>query len=388
MKAKDQRIADLKKIITELDPQQALESSKSGAIILDIREREEIAQGSPTGAQRMGRGFLEMNIEDLIPDKASKIHVMCASGLRALFVAESLNLLGYSHVASITGGFNRWKNEGLPFEIPPTLNDDAKERYSRHILMPNVGEKGQLKLLNSRVLCIGAGGIGSPVSMYLAAAGVGYLGIVDHDVVDRSNLQRQILHAENTIGQPKVESAKQRLTGLNPSINVIAHKTHINMENVDDILKDYDIVVDGSDNIPTRYLVNDACVKLGLPNVHGAVFRFEGQVTVFWPSHPEQPAPCYRCLFPNPSTQNVVSCSQAGVLGVLPGVIGLLQAVETVKIILELGKPLLGRMLYYDALAASFHQLKLKRNPNCRFCGDNVEFPGYEDVAQICASKE
>ncbi len=384
MSTKDQRIAELTKKIPEVSPIEAKNLAESGGILLDIRESDEVAQGSPINAIRMGRAYLELNIEQEIPDHSKPVLVLCQSGLRSLFVAESMLMLGYDNVSSVKGGFTQWKNEGLPFEQPPTLNADARERYARHILMPNVGEKGQLKLMAAKVLCIGAGGIGSPVAMYLAAAGVGTLGIVDHDVVDRSNLQRQILHREDTIGIPKVESAKQTLNGLNPTINVVAHQEHIDADNVEQILSQYDLVVDGSDNIPTRYLINDACVHLGIPNVHGAVFRFEGQVTVFWPGRKTEPGPCYRCLFPTPSNELVLSCSQAGVLGVLPGVIGLLQAVETVKVLLGIGKPLIGRMMYYDALDASVTELKMKRNPDCPVCSENATWTGYHGVNVAC----
>ncbi len=384
MNAKDQRISDIQKKIPEISPAEARKLTESDAVLLDVRESDEVAQGSPIGSVRMGRAYLELNIEQEIPDHSKQILVMCQSGIRSLFASESLQMLGYSNVSSIKGGFTQWKNEGHPFELPPTLNADAKERYARHIMMPNVGEKGQLMLMNSKVLCIGAGGIGSPVAMYLAAAGVGTLGIVDHDIVDRSNLQRQILHRENTIGIPKVESAKQTLSGLNPSINVVTHQEHIDADNVEELLNQYDIIVDGSDNIPTRYLINDACVHLGKPNVHGAVFRFEGQVTVFWPGREKEPGPCYRCLFPTPSNELVLSCSQAGVLGVLPGVIGLLQAVETVKVILGIGNPLVGRMMYYDALDASVAELKMKRNPDCPVCSENATWTGYHGVDVAC----
>jgi len=384
MNAKEQRISDIKSRVPEISPSEAKKLTESGAVLLDVRETDEIAQGSPIGATRKSRSYLELTIDQDIPDTSQPIIVMCQSGMRSLFAADSLQMLGYTQVSSIKGGFTQWKNEGHPFEMPPTLDADAKERYSRHLLMPNVGEAGQLKLMQSKVLCIGAGGIGSPVAMYLAAAGVGTLGIVDHDVVDRSNLHRQIVHRESTVGTSKVESAKQTLSGLNPSINVVGHETHIDASNVEEILSQYDMVVDGSDNIPTRYLINDACVRLGIPNVHGAVFRFEGQVTVFWPGRENEPGPCYRCLFPTPSNELVLSCSQAGVLGVLPGVIGLLQAVEAVKIILEIGRPLVGRMMYYDALDASMTELKMKRNDNCPVCSKDAIWTGYHGVNAAC----
>ncbi len=386
MKAKDQRLAQLRATISEVAPKDALSMYNQGAVILDVRELDEVSQGSPKGALRIQRGFLELTIEEKVPDLDRQILLMCAGGSRSLFAADDLQRLGYLHVASVAGGFDKWKDAGLPFEIPPTLDAKARERYARHLVMPNVGVAGQVKLLKSKVLCIGAGGIGSPAALYLAAAGVGTLGIVDHDVVDRSNLQRQILHKESSIGRPKVDSARETLEAFNPSIKVVTYNEHLNSENIEKILRDFDVVIDGSDNLPTRYLVNDACVRLGIPNVHGAVFRFEGQVAVFWPSKEGGGGPCYRCLFPELSRQDAPSCAQAGVLGVLPGVIGLLQAVEGLKIILGIGRPLIGRMIYYDALDASFLELKLKSNPNCRCCGKDATFEGYENHQPVCAT--
>lgn len=268
-----------------------------------------------------------------------------------------------------------------------TLDSEARERYSRHLLMPDVGEKGQIRLLESRVLLIGAGGLGSPSAYYLAAAGVGTIGLIDHDVVDRSNLQRQILHTEDRIGMSKVESARVALAALNPGIRVQTHDTHLNRDNVEEIFGDYDVIVDGSDNLATRYLVNDACVRLSKPNVHAAVYRFEGQITVFWPASRKHPSGCYRCMFPEPPQADLApSCAEAGVLGVMPGTLGLLQAVETIKILLDLGEPLTGRMLHYDALDGRFTELRVRQNPECRYCGEGQEFPGYVDYEQVCAS--
>src|SRR2546425_6529188 len=329
MKAKDRRLAELKAAIPELMPAQALALQAQGAALIDVREADEISQGSPLGAYRLGRGYLELRIEDAVPDFTRPLVTMCNGGTRSLFAAEDLKRLGYQQLYSMTGGLARWKNEGLPFEIPSSLDQHARERYARHLMMPEVGEAGQMKLINSKVLLIGAGGLGSPAALYLAAAGVGTLGIVDHDVVDRSNLQRQILHAEARIGMAKVVSARQTLEALNPSVKVQTFETRLDSHNVDEIFSGFDVIVDGSDNFPTRYLVNDACVKLGLPNVHGSVFRFEGQVSVFWPGRAQRPGPCYRCLYPEPPPpQYAPSCAEAGVLGVLPGVIGLLQATE------------------------------------------------------------
>jgi molybdopterin/thiamine biosynthesis adenylyltransferase len=287
----------------------------------------------------------------------------------------------------MAGGFTRWKNEGLPVEVPPRFEPADRERYSRHLLMPEVGEAGQFKLMQSKVLLIGAGGLGSPAALYLAAAGVGTLGIVDHDVVDRSNLQRQVLHTDDRVGTSKVASAKKTLNALNPAVKVVGYETHLSSRNVEEIFSGYDLVVDGSDNFPTRYLVNDACVKLGIPNVHGSVFRFEGQATVFWPQYPKRRGPCYRCLYPEPPPAELApSCAEAGVLGVLPGIIGLLQATEAIKLILGIGDPLVGRLLYYDALRGRFDELALERDPSCRYCGDGAQFPGYIDYERFCAS--
>lgn len=386
MKGKDKRLAELQAAIAEVQPRDAQKLLEGGAVLIDVRERDEIANGSPDGALHLGRGFLELRVEDAVPDHATTVVVMCAGGSRSLFAAESLRNMGYSDVRSMAGGFNRWKNEGLPFSIPRQLDAIARERYSRHLLLPEVGEAGQIKLLNSKVLLIGAGGLGSPAAYYLAAAGVGTLGLVDHDVVDRSNLQRQILHTEARVGTPKVASAREAIESLNPDVKVVGYETHLDSSNVEEIFSAYDIIVDGTDNLPTRYLINDACVKLGKPNVHAAVYRFEGQLTVFWPRYEQERGGCYRCMFPEmPPPGSAPSCSEIGVLGVLPGVMGLLQAVEVLKILLSIGQPLVGRMMYYDALGARFSEFKVKRNPHCRYCGDGAEIGGYEDYAQVCA---
>lgn len=387
MKAKDRRLAELRDSIPEIAPAEAVALKDKGAVLLDVRDTDEVAQGSPVGACRLGRSFLELRVEDAIPDLERPVMVMCAGGVRSLFAAEALKRMGYRDVRSVAGGFSRWKNEGHPFEIPATLDAEARERYSRHLLMPDVGEAGQIKLLQSKVLLLGAGGLGSPAAYYLAAAGVGTLGLVDHDVVDRSNLQRQILHTEDRVGMPKVESAAVALKALNPKIKIIPYEVHLESGNVDEIFSDYDVIVDGSDNLATRYLVSDACVKLGKPNVHAAVYRFEGQLTVFWPAWDKAPSGCYRCMFPEPPPPEFApSCAEAGVLGVMPGTLGLLQAVETIKILLGIGEPLVGRMLHYDALAGRFTELKVRKNPKCRYCAEGVEFPGYQDYAAVCAS--
>ncbi len=362
-----------------------------GAALVDVREPDETAQGCAPGALRIARGFLEMRVEELVPDAGRPIVLMCASGVRSVFAAADLARLGYANVSSLAGGFARWKSEGLPVEVPRVLDAAARERYSRHLLMPEVGEAGQTRLMHSRVLLVGAGGLGSPAALYLAAAGIGTLGLVDPDVVDRSNLQRQILHTEARLGTPKVVSARHALEAINPTVTVLGHQAALTSANVEQVLDGYEVVVDGSDNFPTRYLVNDACVKLGIPNVHGAVYRFEGQVSVFWPGRRARdarpPGPCYRCIYPEPPPAEFSpSCAEAGVLGVLPGVIGLLQATETIKLLLDIGDPLVGRMLYFDALEAHFAELALQRDPACRYCGDGCAFPGYVDYERFCAT--
>ena len=387
MKAKDKRLADLKAAIPEVTPAEAAGLKDKGAVLIDVREPDEVAQGSPQGAQRIVRGFLELRVEDAVPDPAQTVLVMCAGGVRSLFAAEGLRLLGYRDVRSVAGGFNRWKQDGLPVEVPRSLSPGDRERYSRHILMPEVGEKGQMRLLDARVLMIGAGGLGSPAALYLAAAGVGKIGIVDMDVVDRSNLQRQILHTDERTGTSKVASAKATLASLNPGIEVVGIEAKIDSSNVDSILPGWDVVVDGSDNFATRYLVNDACVKHKIPNVHGSIYRFEGQVSVFWPAYPKRRGPCYRCLYPEPPPPELApSCAEAGVLGVLPGVVGTMEAVEAIKIVLGIGDPLVGRLLHYDELRQRFTELTLAPDPNCRYCAPGAKFPGYVDYEQFCSS--
>ena len=386
LSAKDRRIVELRAIIPEVTPTEAHQRQAAGALLIDVREPDEVAHGSPAGAERLVRGFLELRIEALEPDTNRELLVMCAGGLRSLFAAEGLRALGYTRVASVSGGFNRWQQDGLPVELPLTLDAAARERYSRHILMPEVGEKGQLRLLGAKVLCIGAGGLGSPAALYLAAAGIGNLTLVDDDIVDRSNLQRQILHTDDRVGEPKVESARHTLAALNPTITLVTHRVRLRSDNVEDVIRGHDVVLDGSDNFATRYLVNDACVKLGIPNVHGSIYRFEGQVSVFWPKFQHRRGPCYRCLYPAPPPPEMApSCAEAGVLGVLPGVIGTLEAVEVIKIVLGIGDPLVGRLLHYDALRQRFTELTVERNPDCLWCGDERPFPGYIDYEAFCS---
>ncbi len=379
------RLQRLRQDIPEVTPQEAFDSVRQGIPLIDVREPDEVRQGSPEGALRLGRGFLELRVEDALPEKGGPVLLLCAGGVRSLFAAESLRQLGYSDTRSVVGGFTRWKAEGVPFEVPRVLEQAERERYGRHLLMPEVGEAGQLRLLESKVLLVGAGGLGSPAAYYLAAAGVGQLTILDDDVVDRSNLQRQILHSDARVGLPKVESAKDTLSALNPSIQIHAKAERLTATNVEELLRDHDVVVDGSDNFPTRYLVNDACVQLGIPNVHGSVFRFEGQVSVF---DPAAGGPCYRCLYPEPPPPGFApSCAEAGVLGVLPGVIGTLEAVETLKVLLGTGKPLIGRVLHVDTLGPTFRTFPISRNAQCPICSEGAEFEGYVDYAQSCSVK-
>ena len=384
-------LQDLRQKMREVDPQEVSSSQKanSSVIILDVREKEEWQEGHVPGVLHIPRGFLELEVEELLPDKTTPIICQCAGGIRSLFAAKTLRDMGYEDVSSMSGGFKAWKEAGLPFEVPQVFSSVERTRYGRHIRIPEVGEKGQRQMLDSKVLIIGAGGLGSAAAYYLAAAGVGTIGIVDFDVVDASNLQRQILHTTDRIGQPKVESAKASLLALNPGIRVETHAVKLTSDNVEKILKPYDIVIDGSDNFPTRYLVNDACVLLQKPNIHGSVQRFAGQVTIFYPRrHGSHQGPCYRCLYPEPPPPELApSCAEAGVLGILPGVMGLLQAVETLKLILDQGQPLIGRLLCYDALRAQFSELKLRPDPECSYCAPGKKFPGFVDYEQFCASR-
>lgn len=352
--------------------------------LVDVREKDEVRQGYLPGAVHVPRGFLEMQAEQRLPDKDAKIVVYCAGGVRSAFAAKTLQDLGYTQVESAMPGFVRWKDLGYPIETPPDLTPEQLERYSRHLLLPEVGDKGQEKLLAGRVLLLGAGGLGSPAALYLAAAGVGTLGIIDSDVVDLSNLQRQILHGTSTIGVPKVESAAERLRDMNPDVEVISFQERLTSENVDRIFDHgWDVIIDGLDNFPTRYLVNDASVWKDIPVVHGSIFRFDGQVTTFWPKK----GPCYRCLYPEPPPPHLApSCAEAGVLGILPGIVGTLQATEAIKILLGQGDPLVGRLLTYDSLKMQFRTLKLRRDPNCPVCGDSPTITEYIDYEGFCAA--
>ena len=380
----DQLIAKLKKELKEVDVHALHDQLENNEdfVLIDIREQDEWAQGRIEGSLHLSRGFLELQIESFVPDRNRPIAVTCAGGVRSLLAARSLEEMGYTNVASVAGGFNGWKNAGYSFSIPRILTEDQRHRYSRHTIMPEVGEEGQLKLLDAKILLIGAGGLGSPAAIYLAATGVGTIGLVDFDVVDTSNLQRQIIHRLEDVDQPKVESAGRTIAQLNPDVKVIGHKTQITSENAFDIISQYDVVINGSDNFPTRYLVNDACVLLGKPLVDGSIFRFEGQATVYDTAHG---GPCYRCLYPDPPPPGEVpSCAEGGVLGVLPGIIGSLQALEAIKLILGVGDPLVGRLMLYDALDGEFRQLKVAKNQDCPVCGSHPTVTELIDYQEFC----
>jgi molybdopterin/thiamine biosynthesis adenylyltransferase/rhodanese-related sulfurtransferase len=349
--------------------------------LVDVREKEEYREGHLAGAISLPRGFLEIRAEEALPDKARRIIAYCAGGTRSLLAAKQLREMGYDRVISMAGGYTAWKGAGYPWKQDRQFSPEQATRYSRHFLLPEVGEAGQAKLLDAKVLLIGAGGLGSPTAFYLAAAGVGTLGLVDHDVVDMSNLQRQILHTQERVGMPKVESARETLQALNPDVHVIGYQERIDSGNILRIIKDYDVIVDGCDNFPTRYLVNDACVLTGKPNVHGSIFQFEGQASVFYPGR----GPCYRCLFPEPPPPGAApSCAEAGVLGVLPGLVGCVQALETLKLILDAGRPLIGRMAYFDTLSMEVRIHKLRKDPNCPVCGTHPTIKELIDYEEFC----
>src|SRR3954453_21573343 len=347
--------------IREVDTATAAETiGRPGTVVLDVREPDEYQQGAIPGALLVERGNLESKIESRLNDRSTPIVIHCASGVRSAFAAKTLQDLGYTAVVSMAGGFNKWKDEGRQWVTPQTLSSEQRNRYQRHLLLPEVGEEGQQKLLDSRVLLLGAGGLGSPAALYLAAAGVGTIGIIDMDVVDDSNLQRQILHNVDRVGDRKVDSAKKTLTALNPDVDVVTFDVRLGADNILDIIDGYDVIVDGTDNFPTRYLVNDASVKLGIPVVHGSIFRFEGMITVFDPKR----GPTYRDMVPEPSPAEMApSCAEAGVLGVLPGIVGSIQAIEAIKLLLDLGDPLIGRLLAYDSLEQSFREYKVRVDP-------------------------
>jgi len=351
-------------------------------VVVDVREKHEWNEGHIPGALHVPRGFLELQIEEAVPDTSKTVVLYCAGGVRSLIAGTTLQQMGYKDVISMSGGFGQWKANGYSFVQPRILSEAQAKRYSRHVLVPEVGERGQFKLLDSRVLLIGAGGLGSPAAYYLAAAGVGTIGIIDADVVEESNLQRQIIHNTKRIGQYKAESARETIEALNPDVKVITYIERLDETNVARIIAGYDVIIDGTDNFPTRYLLNDAAIMANKPVVHGSVFRFEGQLTIFKPNE----GPCYRCLYPEPPPPALApSCAEAGVLGVLPGIIGLLQATETVKLLLGIGEPLVGRMMTYDALAGEFNELRLYRDPECPACGEHAHPENLPTYAEVCA---
>lgn len=367
--------------VSELPPAE-VEARLAEAAIIDVREADEFEAGTLPGAGHLPRGLLEGNIEARYPDRSREMILFCAGGNRSVLAAATLAEMGYTRVHSMAGGFGRWKDEGRQWAIPDTLTADQRLRYHRHLLLPEVGEAGQQTLLDSSVVMVGAGGLGSPAALYLAAAGVGTIGLVDFDVVDASNLQRQILHNLDRVGMPKVDSARETLTALNPDVKVVTHPHRLSADNALEILGGYDLIVDGGDNFPTRYLVNDASLHLRTPVVHGSIFRFEGQASVFHPYH----GPCYRCLFPQPPPPELApSCAEAGVLGVLPGIIGSIEAMETIKLLLGLGDTLVGRLLIYDALEQDFQSVKVRRDPGCAACADPDNPPRLVDYDPACA---
>src|SRR3954470_9731542 len=379
-------IKQVKAQVDETDPSAVSEVlGADGVVIVDVREGDEWDAGHIPGAKHVTRGHLESRIEGAAPDRSARVILYCASGNRSALAAKTLrDELGYERVESMTGGYTLWKDRGYEVEVPRTFTPEQRQRYSRHFLLPEVGVEGQQKLLDAKVLLLGAGGLGSPTALYLAAAGVGTLGLVDDDVVDVSNLQRQVIHATSRVGEPKVDSAERAIKDLNPGVNVVKYATRLDASNIMEIIEGYDVIVDGVDNFPTRYLLNDATVRLKIPVVSASILGFDGQLSVFAPYE----GPCYRCLYPTPPPAELApSCGANGVLGVLPGTMGLLQATEVIKLITDTGDPLIGRLLLYDALAASFTELKVRRDPDCPICSRDPEsisdeemgvFPDYE----------
>jgi molybdopterin/thiamine biosynthesis adenylyltransferase/rhodanese-related sulfurtransferase len=378
-------LRQVKSQIEEVDPSEVAELMHEGVAIIDVRETEEFAAGHLPGAKHVPRSYLETRIEGVVPDRSAQIILYCASGNRSAYGTRTLtDELGYEHVRSMTGGITLWKDRGYDIEVPRSLTPEQRERYSRHMLVPEIGPEGQQKLLDAKVLLLGAGGLGSPTALYLAAAGVGTIGIVDDDVVDLSNLQRQVIHSTQRIGIPKVDSAEESIHALNPDVNVVKYQTRIDASNIVEIIKDYDVIVDGVDNFPTRYLLNDATVRLKIPVVSASILGFDGQLSVFKPYD----GPCYRCLFREPPPAELApSCGANGVLGVLPGTMGLLQATEVVKLIVGIGDPAIGRLLLYDALGATLTEVKVHRDPDCPICSRDPDeitddelgvFPDYE----------
>ena len=376
-------LAQAKSQIVEIDTAAAQKRIEEGnVVVLDVREPDEYEQGALPNALHIPRGHLEAQIEGRAVDRSQTIVVYCAGGVRSAFAAQTLQELGYTDVLSVAGGFGKWKDEGREWRQPVTLTPDQRNRYQRHLLLPEVGIEGQAKLLGAKVLMLGAGGLGSPAALYLAAAGVGTIGIVDMDEVDASNLQRQILHNMDRIGERKVESARKTIAKLNPDVKVNTYDVRLTAENIIEIMTGYDVVVDGADNFPSRYLLNDASVKLGIPVVHGSIFRFEGMVSVFHPLR----GPTYRDMVPEPPPAELApSCAEAGVLGVLPGIIGSIQALETIKIILDLGDPLIGRILSVDTTEMSFRVFKLRPDPTNQVTWENRDRIEVRDLDGLCA---
>ena len=381
---RDSWLAALRQQVEEITPTQALARQSRGALLIDVREDDERASGIATGALGISRGFLELRIEQQEADRDRPILLICGSGQRSLLAAEALQRMGYGKVASIAGGFTRWKTEGLPVTAG-TLDNDAAERYARQLRLPQVGEAGQAKLGKAKVALLGAGGLGAPAALYLAAAGVGDITLIDDDRVERSNLHRQVIHADARVGMLKTESAQLALAALNPRVKVHLHSERLQADSVERLLQGHDLVIDGADNFPARYLIAAAVQRLKMPMIYGAVERFTGQVSVFDPRGAD--SPCYRCLFPEPpAAADAPNCSEAGVLGVLPGIVGLLQATEALKLILGLGEPLVGRLLSFDALGMRFRETRLPRDPDCPGCGSQAVFEGYEDIVRWCAA--
>jgi molybdopterin/thiamine biosynthesis adenylyltransferase/rhodanese-related sulfurtransferase len=375
-------LAQAKSEIVEVDTAEAAERIAAGAVVLDVREPDEYAEGALAGVVHIPRGHLEAQIEGRLADKTAPVVVYCAGGVRSAFAARTLGELGFTDVVSMAGGFGRWKDEGRPWTLPVSLTPEQNNRYKRHLLLPEVGVEGQVRLLEAKVLMLGAGGLGSPAALYLAAAGVGTIGIVDMDEVDASNLQRQILHNVDRVGDRKVDSAKKTLTMLNPDVNVVTYDTRLDATNIVDIISGYDVIVDGADNFPSRYLLNDASVKLGIPVVHGSIFRFEGMVSVF---HPLE-GPTYRDMVPEPPPAELApSCAEAGVLGVLPGIVGSIQALETIKVILGLGEPLIGRILTVDTTEMEFRVFNLKPDPSNEVTWANRDRIVIQELDGLCA---
>jgi molybdopterin/thiamine biosynthesis adenylyltransferase/rhodanese-related sulfurtransferase len=384
-------IRQIKSQVEEVDPAQVSEHLGNGIVLVDVRESTEWDAGHIPGAKHVPRGYLESRIEGAVgPDRDQEIVLYCASGQRSALAAHTLqDQLGYGNVKSMTGGITLWKDRGYKVEVPKTLTAEQRERYSRHLLIPEIGLEGQTKLLEAKVLLLGAGGLGAPTALYLAAAGVGTLGVVDDDDVDLSNLQRQVIHTTDRIGVPKVDSAEQTITAINPDVNVVKYKTRLDASNIMEIIDGYDVIVDGADNFPTRYLLNDATVRLGIPVVSASILGFDGQLSVFKPHD----GPCYRCLYPVPPPAELApSCGANGVLGVLPGTMGLLQATEVVKLVTGAGEPLIGRLLLYEALGATFTELKVRRDPECPICSkdpseiSDAELGVFPDYEAFCAA--